>query len=351
MSSTRSARKSGRLTRMGFDPFAVKSGEKAFGYVDVIDNLAVSARMPVGVVNGVEDGPTLAVTGGLYPTEYCGVEAASRLYQYVKPEALRGRFITVPVVNMPVFQFRTAWLNLRSSTTPMDGGNINSRFPGDPKGRLTSVIAHKLFSIISKANYHVDFRGGDLPESHLVHTIYLRIGDEKMDETCETMAKAFGLMYVLPGTPEIGHTSKGTLIHELVTGGVASIISEAGLGYRTQPLEELIMDHVDGTINLLRHFDMMDGELKKPGSQNYLDMEWQGVSAPMAGIFQAKADYGDILREGQIIGKISDLDGSSLAEIVSPINGVVHTLYVRRLVYPGDRLYTLLKVDKPTGWV
>jgi predicted deacylase len=335
--------------RGGFDPFGVRPGEKKFGYVKVVDNLAVKFDMPVGVIHGTKEGPTFAITGGLYPTEYCGVEAASRLYQLLKPEELSGRFIVVPVVNMPVFRFRTPWLNLRSSISPMDGGNINNSFPGDPEGRVTRVLAHRLFGILSKADYHVDFRGGDLPESHLVHTIYLRIG-KKIDETSETMAKAFGLEYVLPGTPEIGHTSPGTLIYELVNEGVASIISEAGLGYRTQPLEEFIVNHVDGTLNLLKHLGMMEGEPTRPKSQRFLDMEWNGVTAPVAGVFQAIADYGDILEEGQPIGKITDLDGSVLSEIRSPIDGVVHTMYVRRVVYPRDRLYTLLRVGEPTGW-
>ena len=333
----------------GFRPFDVEPGEKAFGYVDVIDNLAVRAEMPVGVVNGIEEGPTFTVTGGLYPTEYCGVEAASRLYKMIEPHRLKGRFISVPVVNMPVFQFRTPWLNLRSSITPMDGGNINSRFPGDPEGRLTSVIAHTLFEIIKESKYHIDFRGGDLPESHLDHTIYLRIG-EPIDETCETLAKVFGLGYVLPGTPDIGHVSPGTLINEAVNAGVASIISEAGLGYRTQPLEEYVMAHVDGTLNCMKHFGMMEGEVKKPKEQRFLDMEWQGVAAPVAGVFTALADHNDILEEGQLIGRITDLDGSILAEVHSPVDGIVHTLYVRRVVYPGDRLFTLLKIDEPTGW-
>ncbi len=49
MWSTRSGRTSGRSTEMGgFRPFDVEPGEKAFGYVDVIDNLAVKAEMPVG---------------------------------------------------------------------------------------------------------------------------------------------------------------------------------------------------------------------------------------------------------------------------------------------------------------
>jgi predicted deacylase len=334
----------------GFEPLEVKSGEKAFGYVKVLDNLAAKVEMPVGVVNGQEPGPTLMVTGGLYPTEYCGVEAASRLYQLLKPGALKGRFITVPVVNMPVFRFRTRWLNLRSSITPFDGANINSAFSGDPEGTPTSVVAHTLFQLIKESDYHVDFRGGDLPESHLVHTIYLRIG-RPIDETCETMAKAFGLEYVLPGTPEIGHTSPGTLIYEAVDAGVASIISEAGLGYRTQPLEEFVRDHVEGTLNLLRHFGMLGGEISKPRKQRYLDMKWQGVTAPVAGVFEAIADQGETPGEGDLIGRIKDLDGSVLAEIRAPVTGVVHAMFPRRVVYPGDRLYTLLKIGEPTGWV
>jgi len=333
----------------GFEPLEVKSGEKAFGYVKVLDNLAAKVEMPVGVVNGQESGPTLMVTGGLYPTEYCGVEAASRLYQLIKPGELKGLFITVPVVNMPVLRFRTRWLNLRSSITPFDGGNINSAFPGDPNGTPTSVVAHTLFQLIKESDYHVDFRGGDLPESHLDHTIYLKIG-EQIDETSETIAKAFGLRYVLPGTPEIGHTSPGTLIYEAVNTGVASIISEAGLGYRTQPLEEYIMAHVDGTLNLLRHFGMLKGEAERPETQRFLGLEWRSVRAPVAGVFTAIADQGDVSEEGEVIGRITDLDGSVLAEVRAPVTGVVHSMFPRRVVYPGDRLYTLLEIGEPTGW-
>lgn len=138
---------------------------------------------------------------------------------------------------------------------------------------------------------------GDLSESHLVHTIQLRVG-EKIDDTTEAMVKAFGLEYVLLGTPEIGHTSPGTMIHSLCTNGVASIISESG----------------------------------------------------RARVFTALADYGDILKEGQVIGRLTDIDGSLISEVKSPIDGVVHTMYPARLVFPGDTLYTLLKVDEPTGW-
>ena len=332
-----------------FDPLNIKPGTKSFNYIKIVENLATGFDMPVGVVNGYSDGPTLIVTGGLYPTEYCGVEAASRLYQMIQPENLEGRFIVIPVVNMPVFQFRTPWFNLRSSISPMDGGNINKFFPGNIKGTVTAVLAHKLFKIIEKTDYHIDFRGGDLPESHLEHTIFLRIG-KTIDSDSELLAQVFGLEYVLPGTPDIGHTSPGTLIYEAVKAGVPSIISEAGLGYRTQPLEKFIMAHVNGTKNILKHFGMIKGKITRPNNQRYLDMEWHPVNTQKAGIFEAIADQGETPSEGEVIGRIKDLDGSILEEITSPITGIVHSMFPRRVVYPGDRLYTLLEIGEPTGW-
>ena len=334
-----------------FDPDSVTKGVKGFGYVKIIDTVSAKFDMPVGVVNGIEDGPTLAVTGGLYPTEFCGVESASRLYQQLDPNELSGKIITIPVVNMYTLQYRNPVFELiQSSTTPLDRGGINRSFPSSPEAkRPTQVLAYKLFNILKKANYHMDFRGGDLNESHLVHSIYLRIGRE-IDKTAEMMAKVCGYKYVLPGTPEIGHTRPGTLIYELMNAGVASIITENGLGYRQQPLEHMIQGHIDGTLNIMKHFRMLEGEPVKPENQRYLDMTWNRISAPVSGTFTAIADAEDILEKGQLIGLIKDLDGSVQAEIKSPIDGVVHTMYPRRVVHSGDGLYTLLEIAEPTGW-
>jgi len=333
-----------------FDPFRIKKGKKRFGYISVVSSLAAKIDMPVCVINGSSDGPTFAVTGGLFPTEYAGVEAAARLYQLIDPEDLSGRLVIVPAVNLPCLQFRTPWFNLTQSISPMDGLSINSVFPGDPQGTVTRVVAHKLFNeIVLKSNYHVDLRGGDLNESHLVHTIYAIIGKD-IDKTCEEMAKVVGFEYVLPGTPEIGHTGKGTLIYEAVTRGVPSIITESGLGYRTQPSEDEITPHVEGVKNLLKHLGMIEGKPIRPKNQRFLDMAWQRVRAPVAGTFHAIADQGDIVKEGQLLGRITDIDGSELSRIVSPVDGVVHDMYPRRLVYSGDGLYTLLNVAEPTGW-
>ncbi len=333
----------------GFAPFQVPKGQKQFGHLNVVDCVATRIDMPVGVIHGTSEGPTVVVTGGLFPTEYAGVEAAARLYQTIHPSDLAGRLVVVPVVNMPCLQFRTPWFNLTRSISPMDGLSINSVFPGDPQGRVTQVVAHTLLhEIVLKGNYHVDLRGGDLNESHLVHTIFPKIGQE-IDGTCEELAKVIGFEYVMPGTPDISHTSKSRLVYETVTRGVPSVITECGLGYRTQPREQEIVPHVEGVKNVLKHLGMMAGAPTRPRSQQYLDMSWQRARAEVSGIFQAGADAGDLIERGQVIGRITDLDGSELSTVVSPISGVVHTMFPRRVVYPGDTLYLLLRIAGPTG--
>ena len=333
-----------------FNPYNVGKKEKAFGYVDVVDNVSARYNMPLGVVNGAKDGPTLVVTGGLYPTEYYGIESASRLYQEIDPTKLSGRFIAIPVINMHGLQFRGPMKLISTGRNPIDMLNINNSFPGDENGKPSQVNAKRVFDILSKADYHIDFRGGDLPESHLQHTIYDIIGSE-IDEVAETMAKAAGFKYVLPGTPEIGHTSPGTMIYEAMNVGCASIITEAGLGYREQPLEKYIQAHIDATYNIMKQFGMMEGKPEKPETQHFLDMDWVRVPSPGPGIFIAIADQSDILKEGQEIGLIKGLDGSVLHEVKSPIDGIVHTMLPKRIVHINDSLYTLLRIDKKTGWV
>ena len=158
------------------------------------------------------------------------------------------------------------------------------------------------------------------------------------------------LARALPGTPDIGHTSKGTLIYEAVNRGIPSIISESGLGFRTQPLEKYINLHVEGTVNLMSHYGMIEGKPSKIEEQRYLDMTWYSVKANVSGVFHAIADQGDILHKDELIGRITGIDGTELEQIKSPIDGVVHTMYPRRLVFPGDGLYTLLKIGELTGY-
>ena len=314
--------------------------------MDILDTLAIKFDMPVMVINGNQNGPTLTVTAGLYPLEYCGVEAAARLYQQVDPTALSGKLIIVPVVNMPVFQFRTPMFALTQSLSPMDGKDITTTFPGRLDGSATEVLAHKLFhEVILGSDYHVDLRGGELLESHLAHTIFLQ-GTADLDDLLREMGTIFGLPYCLSSRSDISHTQPGTLVYEAIAQGIPSIISESGLGYNTQPGDEEVDGHVVGVLNLLKHFKMLDGAPQLPAQQFYLAPDRIRVIAPVAGIFKHIPDQGDFVKAGDLIGTIADLDGETLSEIHAPADAVVHEMMPRRLVTMGDRLYSLAVVGE-----
>lgn len=199
---------------MAFDPAAVPAGTKAFGNVPVIDSLAVSTTLPVGVIRSAVDGPTLAITAGLFPSEYCGIEAASRLIAATEPSDLAcGTLLILPCVNLQGFQFRTPWLNVKhTAAAPFDGLNVNASFPGSDAADapLSEQQAAACFGVIKGATAHIDFRGGDLSESHLVHTIYPQLGDDAAsDKKRMEIALSFGVEYNLSASPSDAHSQGG----------------------------------------------------------------------------------------------------------------------------------------------
>ena len=334
---------------VAFDPAAVAPGTKSWGYVTVLDSVAAHLRVPVMVVNGTAAGPTFTVTV-TYPTEYCSVEAAGRLYQQLDATALSGTLFILPSINMQVLQHRTPMFALTGSVTPSDGKMLAASFPGDPDGTATDVLADHVFThYVASSAYHVDLRGGDLPESHLTHTIFLQgVGGEAMDNVSRAMGTVFGVKYCRESTPDVFDTKPGSLIYEAMAHGVPSLISEAGRGFDPQPTEEDVASHVGGVLNLLRWAQMLDGAPTPPAeAQLYLAPELVAVPAPAHGIFKRGPDRGTLVKKGEKLGEIADLDTTVLAEVLSPCDAVVHEMLPRRVVMRGDTVYHLAVITGP----
>ncbi len=326
-------------------PFDVPQGTKQFNYFNVINNDAARIDMPIGVVNGDIDGPTLIVTGGLFATEYSGVEAASRMYRDFDPENLAGRLIIIPVITLDAFRFRTPMFNLSSGVSPMDGKSLNSVFPGNPDGSPTEVVAHYLFGeLIAKSDYHIDLRGGDLAESHVIHSIHPNNASDNVNRISKEMSRACGFQYF-----QAREVDPRSLVYEASQRGIPSIITQCGLGYKVQPNEEFINSHILAVTNNMKYLNMIEGDPVMPESQREFTVGFDQLRARTSGVFQGIADQGDLISKGQLIGKVTGLDGTVLEELHSPIDGVVHELLVRRVVFQGDLLYNLVQFADQAG--
>ncbi len=93
----------------------------------------------------------------------------------------------------------------------------------------------------------------------------------------------------------------------------------------------------------MKYLKMIEGDLAMPERQREFTVGFDQLRAKTCGVFQGIADQGDMISKGQLIGKVTGLDGSVLEELHSPIDGVVHELLVRRVVFQGDLLYNLVQ--------
>jgi uncharacterized protein len=80
------------------------------------------------------NGPRILLMAGNHGDEYEGQVALGKLIRSLEPAEVSGRIIILPSANFPA-----AMAGMR--TSPLDAGNLNHSFPGDPYGGPTAQIA------------------------------------------------------------------------------------------------------------------------------------------------------------------------------------------------------------------
>jgi predicted deacylase len=117
--------------------------------------------VPITVIRGFKDGATLVQTAGCHR-----IDATKKLWNSIKHEELAGSFTGVPCLNVPGSSQRTY-------ITPLDGRNIQERYPGTTDGTISDLTAYVLFNDVAlKSDYYLGCHGGDVHESELWTFIY-----------------------------------------------------------------------------------------------------------------------------------------------------------------------------------
>jgi predicted deacylase len=281
-------------------------------------------RLPMWLINGNADGPTLVVTGGVHAAEYASIAAALDLGRSLEPKNLRGRVIVVPVMNMPAFTARSIYV------CPLDGRNLNRMFPGNAHGTASEQIADWVFrNVMSQANYYVDLHGGDLIEALVPFTIFFRSGNQQVDEMSLEMAKVFGIHFlVCSETP-------GSTFCAASRAGIPSILAESGGQGIWTP--EDVARHTDGLHRLMRRLNMIPGGAPEAVPFTLLEQflwlrsEHEGFWYPAVAVAQA-------VKEGQALGHVKDGEGHVLQTAVSPAEGHVLFIVTSLAINPSDPL-------------
>lgn len=288
----------------------------------------IAGSTPVLVINGREPGPVLCLTAAIHGDELNGIEIIRRVMYNIKPEALVGTIIGVPIVNMQGFR--------RSSRYLTDRRDLNRYFPGNPEGSSASRIAHSFFTeIISHCGALVDLHTGSFHRTNLPQLRADLINDEVM-----RLSKSFGATVVLHSDP-----SKGTLRQAATDAGIPTVTLEAGGPMQLQDKE--VAHGVKGIETLLNTLGMVKRKSfwGKPAPVFY-QSTW--VRANQGGILFSEVYLGKRVRKGDLLGTVTDPVTNQRTKIVSPENGRILGMAINQVVMPGFAAFRigLQKSDK-----
>jgi len=289
----------------------------------------LSQPTPVLVVNGVNAGPTLCLTGTIHGDELNGIEIIRQTMYDLDPEKLTGSVVGIPIVNLPGFQQGSRYLP--------DRRDLNRHFPGRPNGSLADRIAHSLFDkIIRHCDMLVDIHTGSLKRTNLP-----QLRADMNNPTVAEFTRGFDRMAVVHSSG-----SPGMLRTAAVNVGIRTVTLEAGESHRIQ--EHQIDAGVNSLTSLMEKQGMISRMFVWGDPQPvYYNSAW--VRADHGGILFSEVKLGAKVSEGQVLGYIADPITNAQYPIHSSSNGRIIGMAVDQVVMAGFAAYHIGTEAKVPG--
>jgi hypothetical protein len=255
--------------------------------------------IPIPIVvlkNG--DGPTALFLSGNHGDEYEGQVALCNLAKSLDPARIHGRVIILPAANFPA-----AMAGRR--TSPIDDGNLNRLFPGDPDGTVTQQIAYYIeHEVVPLANLVCDLHSGG---SSLMYVPSVLLPGYRHDADMSAglaALRAFSapLGYVAETNIGADRTIAGAASRQ----GVPSLGTElGGSGHVTRAALRIAERGVN---NLLVHLGILpeSDRITPDGPTRILEVGGGEyfVYTPENGVFEPLVELGDMVAAGQAAARI-----------------------------------------------
>ena len=281
--------------------------------------------MPVTVLHGKNDGPTIWISAAVHGDELNGVEVVNRVLADLKPKDMFGTLVAVPVVNVHGFMNGDRYLP--------DRRDLNRSFPGSAKGSLAARLAHIFMTeIVNRCEIGIDLHTASDNRTNLPQ-LRVDLDDAKTRE----LASVFGVPLMMHSKP-----GAGTLRKAARDAGARLLLYEAGESLRFNKLA--IDNGVDGVRRVLRHLEIADWDgPARTTAEMSRSSRW--MRAPKSGVLRMNVDLGDVVEERQILGTIIDAFGKRLSTVRSTRAGLV----IGRTLYPlcnkGDALVHIASLE------
>jgi predicted deacylase len=295
-------------------------GSVTSGFIDVPEGVDPGTRIPLTIIAGKEVGPVLALVAGTHGSEPAPIIALQRVAAQLDAEALVGTVVLVHIANLPSFVQRTIYRG------PWDQKNLNRVYPGKPDGTVSERIAHAITTqVIDQVDYLVDMHSGDGNEALRPYSYWNKLGlNERVDTIAREMALAFGLDHIVVDSGRPRDQAASVFCSNTAhLRGRPAVTTEAGsVGV---PTEEMITLNESGAFRVMRYLGMLPGPREMVEEPRWIDPS-EVLTSPDTGTWHPAVTPDQSVDKGDLIGHLTDYFGATIAEVTSPLDGIV--LYV-----------------------
>ncbi len=284
--------------------------------------------LPVHVVHGRKDGPTLFLSAAIHGDELNGVEIIRRVLATKLLNRISGTVLALPVVN--------AYGMAQQSRYLPDRRDLNRSFPGSESGSLASRIAHLFMQqIVSRASVGIDFHTGSGHRTNLP-----QIRADLDDPETLALARSFGVPVLLNASLRDGSLRASACGH-----GTRVLLYEAGEALRFDELA--IRAGVSGVFGVLRTLGMLRTTTRHAANHRepYIASSSRWERAPESGILRSKATMGSRVARNDILGYIHDPASNEQTPISCRTSGIVIGRLELPVVHEGDAVYHIARFD------
>lgn len=260
--------------------------------------------IPMAVVKNGK-GPTAFLMAGNHGDEYEGQIALCKLIRELDPARIQGRVIVMPAANLPA-----AMDGARVS--PIDHGNLNRSFPGDPERGVTQEIAHYIDSVVfPMADMFADLHSGGSSLAYVPFGSTNEGPDAALNKRSLDALTAFGCEYSVIWKHADPRYSPGAAIKR----GIPQIAGEFGGGGSVN--RGMLANVEAGLRRLLKHMGILDIATAPPPKTRYMNVPGidYHVHAPDHGLFEPATDLGQWVKAGDLCGHVHFVDDPGRAPV------------------------------------
>ncbi|MDY6817543.1 MAG: succinylglutamate desuccinylase/aspartoacylase family protein [Halobacteriales archaeon] len=261
--------------------------------------------LPVAVIEGDQDGPTLYIQAVSDGDELNGLGVVQRLVPRLDPDTLAGTVLIVGIVNYHAFQ-------IAEHRNPIDNTKMNRAYPGEPAGTSSERIAHATFQAATQADYVLDLHQGST--SRMLNETRVRCGrHHRLHDDCLELAKVFDCGYVLDQKGPDGQLARAAPDEDVPT-------IDPELGGAVGWDEESIQYGLEGVMNVLQYYGFLDGEVD-PGTQTRAK-GFERHNSPTGGLIDYRFELGDRVQRGDVLFEVTDVFGGNKADVTAKEGGI-----------------------------